>query len=309
MSIFTVPEELIGQRADSGLSKISGMSRAKLAEAIESGEVFIAGRQATKSQKLLAGQLVEINISEQKPIELKPVTDSRLKVVFEDEAIVVVDKPAGVVSHPTVGFVGPSVPEILLGLGIELSTSGASERQGVVQRLDVGTSGLMTLAKNEKSYSVLKQMFRDREVKKTYHAIVQGHLDPPSGTIDSPIGRSTKHEYKFRVAADGKPSVTHYDTLEVFPGATLVSVGLETGRTHQIRVHFDAFRHPLVGDDLYGANPKIAAKLGLDRQWLHAVGLSFRHPLSGELVSFESAYPKDLESSLEVLRSGGITFD
>ena len=309
MSIFTVPEELIGQRADSGLSKISGMSRAKLAEAIESGEVFIAGKQATKSQKLLAGQLVEINISEQKPIELKPVTDSRLKVVFEDEAIVVVDKPAGVVSHPTVGFVGPSVPEILLGLGIELSTSGASERQGVVQRLDVGTSGLMTLAKNEKSYSVLKQMFRDREVKKTYHAIVQGHLDPPSGTIDSPIGRSTKHEYKFRVAADGKPSVTHYDTLEVFPGATLVSVGLETGRTHQIRVHFDAFRHPLVGDDLYGANPKIAAKLGLDRQWLHAVGLSFRHPLSGELVSFESAYPKDLESSLEVLRSGGITFD
>ncbi len=309
MSIFTVPEELIGQRADSGLSKISGMSRAKLAEAIESGEVFIAGKQATKSQKLLAGQLVEINISEQKPIELKPVTDSRLKVVFEDEAIVVVDKPAGVVSHPTVGFVGPSVPEILLGLGIELSTSGASERQGVVQRLDVGTSGLMTLAKNEKSYSVLKQMFRDREVKKTYHAIVQGHLDPPSGTIDSPIGRSTKHEYKFRVAADGKPSVTHYDTLEVFPGATLVSVGLETGRTHQIRVHFDAFRHPLVGDDLYGANPKIAAKLGLDRQWLHAVGLSFRHPLSGDLVSFESAYPKDLESSLEVLRSGGITFD
>ena len=309
MSIFTVPEELAGQRADSGLSKISGISRAKLAEAIEAGEVFIAGKPANKSQKLNMGQLVEIKISEPTPIKLEPVSDSRLKVVFEDEAIVVIDKPAGVVSHPTVGFVGPSVPEILLGLGIELSTSGASERQGVVQRLDVGTSGLMTLAKNEKSYSILKQMFRDREVKKTYHAIVQGHLDPPTGTIDSPIARSAKHEYKFRVAGDGKPSVTHYDTLEVFPGATLVSVGLETGRTHQIRVHFDAFRHPLVGDDLYGANPKIATKLGLERQWLHAVGLEFRHPLSGDWVSFESKYPEDLESSIEILRTGGISFD
>ena len=309
MSIFTVPGELSGQRADSGLSKISGVSRAKLAEAIELGQVVIAGKPATKSQKLIEGQLVEINISEPTPMKLKPVSDSRLKVIYEDDSIVVIDKPAGVVSHPTVGFVGPSVPEILLGLGIELSTSGASERQGVVQRLDVGTSGLMTLAKNEKSYSVLKQMFRDREVKKTYHAIVQGHLDPFSGTIDSPIARSAKHEYKFRVAADGKPAVTHYDTLEVFAGATLVSVGLETGRTHQIRVHFDAFRHPLVGDDLYGANPKIAAKLGLGRQWLHAVGLSFRHPLSGDLMSFESEYPKDLESSLEILRAGGISFD
>jgi 23S rRNA pseudouridine1911/1915/1917 synthase len=306
--IFNVPEELEGQRADSGLAKITGISRARLAEAISSGGVVIDGRVCEKSQRLKNNQMVEINLVEQKPIELQPTEDERLKIVFEDEFIVVIDKPAGVVSHPTVGFEGPSVPEILLSRGIQLTTSGAAERQGIVQRLDVGTSGLMTLAKTENSYSSLKQMFRDRQVKKTYHAIVQGHLDPSSGTIDSPIGRSTKHDYKFRVAADGKPSVTHYDTLEVFPGATLVSVGLETGRTHQIRVHFDAFRHPLVGDDLYGANPKIAAALGLSRQWLHAKELSFRHPATSERVTFQSEYPDDLADALHILRTTGVSF-
>lgn len=307
--IFTVPEELDGVRADSGLAKISGLSRAKLTEAIESGGVIVDGKACDKSQKLKIGQLVEINLFEKKSPELIPIEDDRLKIVYQDNSIIVIDKPAGVVSHPTVGFDGPSVPEILLSRGIQLTTSGAAERQGIVQRLDVGTSGLMTLAKNEKSYSVLKQMFRDRKVKKTYHAIVQGHLDPSSGTIDSPIARSTKHEYKFRVASDGKPSITHYDTLEVFPGATLISIGLETGRTHQIRVHFDAFRHPLVGDDLYGANPKIAAKVGLKRQWLHATKLQFRHPETAEDVSFESDYPEDLSSALDILRTGGISFD
>ncbi|HEY7797108.1 MAG TPA: RluA family pseudouridine synthase [Microbacteriaceae bacterium] len=307
--IFTVPEDLEGLRADSGLAKISGLSRAKITEAINSGGVIVDGKACEKAQKLKTGQLVEINLAEQKPLELIPIEDDRLKIVYQDESIVVIDKPAGVVSHPTVGFEGPSVPEILLSKGIELTTSGASERQGIVQRLDVGTSGLMTLAKTENSYSVLKQMFRDREVKKTYHAIVQGHLDPSSGTIDSPIARSTKHDYKFRVAADGKPSITHYDTLEVFPGATLISVGLETGRTHQIRVHFDAFRHPLVGDDLYGANPKIASKLGLKRQWLHSTKLQFKHPTTGEQVSFESEYPEDLANALSILRSSGISFD
>jgi len=270
--------------------------------------VLVDGQVCEKSQKLKTDQLIEVRLSEQKPFELAPVEDDRLGIVYQDEALVVIDKPAGVVSHPTVGFAGPSVPEILLSRGIELTTSGAQERQGIVQRLDVGTSGLMTLAKSERSYSVLKQMFRDREVKKTYHAIAQGHIDPPSGTIDSPIARSTRHEYKFTVAAEGKPSITHFDTLEVFPGATMLEIGLETGRTHQIRVHFDAFRHPLVGDDLYGANPKIAKELGLSRQWLHSKKLSFRHPMSGEQLSFESEYPPDLAKSLEVLRTTGISF-
>ncbi|MEY4742553.1 MAG: hypothetical protein RL672_1303, partial [Actinomycetota bacterium] len=224
------------------------------------------------------------------------------KIVYEDADIVVVDKPAGVAAHPSVGWSGPTVGGALLAHGIQLTTSGAHERQGIVQRLDVGTSGLMTLAKTEIAYSRLKQAFRDRAVHKVYNAVVQGHPDPFEGTFDAPIGRHPKAEFKFAVMQGGKPSVTHYSTLEAFPAATLVEVILETGRTHQIRVHFSAFRHPLVGDTMYGADPKLAARVGLDRQWLHAVRLSFEHPTSGEQVEFTSDYPADLEHALAVLR-------
>jgi 23S rRNA pseudouridine1911/1915/1917 synthase len=190
----------------------------------------------------------------------------------------------------------------LLALGIQIATSGAQERQGIVQRLDVGTSGLMTLAKSEVAYSRLKQAFRDRTVHKVYHAIIQGLADPLAGTFDAPIGRHPKAEFKFAVMNDGKHSVTHYETLEAFPAASLVEVVLETGRTHQIRVHFSAFRHPLVGDTMYGADPKLAAKANLDRQWLHAKKLSFIHPTKGETVEFESEYPTDLAKALDLLR-------
>jgi 23S rRNA pseudouridine1911/1915/1917 synthase len=197
----------------------------------------------------------------------------------------------------------PTVPGALLSLGIQLSTSGATERQGIVQRLDVGTSGLMTLAKSEVAYSRLKQAFRDRAVHKTYHALVQGHLDPTTGTFDAPIARHPKSEFKFHVVEGGKDSVTHYETLEMLRAASLVEVILETGRTHQIRVHFSAFRHPLVGDTMYGADPTLAAKLHLERQWLHAVKLDFEHPVTGERVYFESSYPSDLVNALESLRN------
>jgi 23S rRNA pseudouridine1911/1915/1917 synthase len=160
----------------------------------------------------------------------------------------------------------------------------------------------MVLAKSERAYSVLKQAFRDRTVKKTYHALAQGHPEPASGTIDTPIARSQRHDYKFTISEDGKPAVTHYKTIELFPSAALLEVGLETGRTHQIRVHFSHFRHPLVGDPLYGADPKLAAALGLDRQWLHAKRLAFTHPISGDWVEFEADYPADLELALQKLR-------
>jgi 23S rRNA pseudouridine1911/1915/1917 synthase len=198
--------------------------------------------------------------------------------------------------------VGPSVPGVLLARGITLTTSGAQERQGIVQRLDVGTSGLMVLAKSEAAYAVLKQAFRDRAVQKTYHALVQGHPEPAEGTIDTPIARSSRHDYKFTISAGGKPAVTHYRLIELLPTAALVEVGLETGRTHQIRVHFAHFNHPLVGDDLYGSDPKLAQKLGLRRQWLHAVKLAFEHPITKQPVEFSSKYPSDLEIALEALR-------
>jgi 23S rRNA pseudouridine1911/1915/1917 synthase len=207
----------------------------------------------------------------------------------------------GVAAHPSVGWTGPTVVAGLAAAGYKIATSGASERQGIVSRLDVGTSGLMVVAKSEYAYSVLKQAFRSRNVDKKYHALVQGLPDPVVGTIDAPIGRHPSYDYKFAVMDKGKPSVTHYQVIEAFRAASLLDVHLETGRTHQIRVHFSALRHPLAGDLTYGADPKLAARLGLDRQWLHAVGLGFEHPGSGTYVSFESPYPDDLQRALERL--------
>jgi 23S rRNA pseudouridine1911/1915/1917 synthase len=224
-------------------------------------------------------------------------------IVHEDDDIIVVDKPSGVAAHPGVGWDGPTVVGHLAGIGVRISTSGAPERQGIVQRLDVGTSGLMTVAKSESAYTVLKQAFRSRRVDKTYHALVQGHPDPHTGTIDAPIARHPKHDFKFTVRADGRASLTHYATLEAHRYASLLTIRLETGRTHQIRVHLSALHHPCVGDPLYGADPTLAAKLGLGRQWLHAVELGFDHPRTGERVEFASPYPDDLRDALDLVRT------
>ena len=298
-----VPPGLAGERADAGIAKLLGLSRSACADLISQGLVLQNGTVVSKSDRLIDDAFLEVSLPAPKnQLEVVPVEVPGFKVIYQDEDIVVVDKPAGVASHPSVGWDGPTVGGALLALGIPIATSGAQERQGIVQRLDVGTSGLMVLAKSEVAYSVLKQAFRDREVHKVYHAIIQGLADPLAGTFDAPIGRHPKHEFKFAVMEGGKPSVTHYETLEAFPSASLVEIVLETGRTHQIRVHFSAFRHPLVGDTMYGADPVLAAKVGLDRQWLHAMRLSFTHPTSGEPVEFESSYPADLQHALDVLR-------
>lgn len=302
--LLQIPDGLEGARVDAGLAKMLGLSRTVVAELVEAGKVQSDSKLLAKSDRLSAGQMVEVDLEAPKNnLIINPDEVPSFKIVYQDEHIIVIDKPAGVASHPSVGWEGPTVPGALLALGIQLSTSGASERQGIVQRLDVGTSGLMTLAKSELAYSRLKQAFRDRAVHKTYHALVQGHLDPMAGTFDAPIARHPKSEFKFHVAEGGKDSVTHYETLEMLRAASLVEVILETGRTHQIRVHFSAFRHPLVGDTMYGADPTLASKLRLERQWLHAVKLSFEHPISGEQVHFESAYPVDLANALESLRN------
>lgn len=303
--LLPVPDALVGMRADQGLAKMLGVSRTRAQELLSQGLVCVSGTSISKSDALDASWLLEVTLDEKPSVaEVSAEDVPELEIVFQDENIVVVNKPAGVVSHPSLGFEGPSVPGVLLARGIQLSTSGAQERQGIVQRLDVGTSGLMVLAKGERAYSVLKQAFRDRKVSKTYHALCQGHPDPESGTIDTPIARSQRHDYKFTISEDGKPAVTHYKTLELLPGAALLEIGLETGRTHQIRVHFSHFRHPLVGDPLYGADPKLAERLRLDRQWLHAKKLGFEHPISGQWLEFEVDYPTDLQLALAQLRAG-----
>jgi 23S rRNA pseudouridine1911/1915/1917 synthase len=301
--LLPVPEGLAGERVDAGLAKLLGLSRSVCADMISEGLVSQNGKPVSKSDRLMHDAYLEVTMPEPKNrLEIVPVEVEGFKVIYQDEDIIVIDKPAGVASHPSVGWDGPTVPGALLALGIQIATSGAQERQGIVQRLDVGTSGLMTLAKSEIAYSRLKQAFRDRTVHKVYHAIIQGLADPLAGTFDAPIGRHPKAEFRFAVMNDGKHSITHYETLAAFPSASLVEVVLETGRTHQIRVHFSAFKHPLVGDTMYGADPKLAAKLNLDRQWLHAKKLSFVHPTKGETVEFESEYPADLAKALDTLR-------
>jgi 23S rRNA pseudouridine1911/1915/1917 synthase len=301
--LVQVPEGLAGSRADAGIAKLLGLSRSAVADMIASGLVQQNDALIQKSDSLIADAWLRVDLPKPKPaLELVAEEVEGLVVIYQDQDIVVVDKPAGVAAHPSVGWDGPSVGGALLAMGIEMSTSGVAERQGIVSRLDVGTSGLMVLTKTEIAYSRMKQAFRDRTVDKTYHALVQGHPDPSFGTIDAPLGRHQKHEYKFTVSPEGKPSVTHYKTLEAFSAASLLEIELETGRTHQIRVHFSAFKHPLVGDTLYGCDPKLAARLGMERQWLHAMKLGFIHPTKGEYVVFESSYPKDLSDSLAILR-------
>ena len=296
-----IPDGLDGSRVDAGLAKVLGFSRTFAAEVAEAGGVSIDGRTVDKSDRLRAGGWLEVTWAPRQEPVVVPVVVRDLGVVYDDDDIIVVDKPTGVAAHPSVGWTGPTVLGALAGAGYSVSTSGAAERAGIVHRLDVGTTGLMVVAKSERAYTGLKRAFHDREVEKIYHAVVQGHPDPLAGTIDAPIGRHPRHDWKFAVTAEGKPSVTHYETLEAFRSASLLEVHLESGRTHQIRVHMAAQRHPCVGDPLYGADPTISARLGLTRQWLHARQLSFTHPGTGEWVTFTSDYPADLQHALDVL--------
>lgn len=300
---LVIPEGLEGERVDAALARLLGFSRTRAAEIAADGAVTVDGRPMRKSDRVSAGGWLEVRMPERtgpRVAEVKPQVIQDMRIVHDDTEIVVVDKPAGVAAHPSVGWDGPDVVSGLAGAGYRISTSGAAERQGIVQRLDVGTSGLMVVAKSEHAYTVLKQAFRDRTPRKIYHTLVQGLPDPVSGTIDAPIGRHPGHDYKFAVMQSGRPSVTHYELLEAFRHLSLLEVHLETGRTHQIRVHFAALRHPCVGDPLYGSDPTIAKRLGLDRQWLHAVELGFEHPGSGEWVTFTSPYPADLRHALDV---------
>jgi 23S rRNA pseudouridine1911/1915/1917 synthase len=301
--MLPVPDGLDGLRLDAALARLFGFSRGTAAALTDAGEVSVDGVVRGRSDRVAAGSVLDVVLPEPAaPARVSPAAVPGLTVLYTDDDIVVVDKPVGVAAHPSPGWDGPTVVGGLAALGHRVSTSGAAERQGVVHRLDVGTTGLMVVAASERAYTRLKDAFRERTVQKGYHALVQGHPDPTRGTIDAPIDRHPTQDWKFAVVAGGKPSITHYDTLEAFRAATLLDVQLETGRTHQIRVHLAAVRHPCVGDLTYGADPTLAARLGLTRQWLHARRLGFPHPADGRWVEFTSPYPDDLARALSLLR-------
>lgn len=302
--VLLVPEGLNGERVDAAVARMLGLSRSRVVELIGAGHVMLDGAVINKSDRVIVGSMLEVEFDDQpRTASVRPERVEGVEIVYDDDDIVVIDKPVGVAAHPSLGWTGPDVLSHLAGAGFRISTSGVPERRGIVQRLDVGTSGLMVVAKSERAYTILKRAFRSRSVDKIYHALVQGHPDPFSGTIEAPIGRHPGADYKMAVMDQGRHSVTHYSTLEAFVAATLLEIKLETGRTHQIRVHMAAIRHPCVGDLMYGADPVLAAKLALERQWLHAARLSFIHPSSGELMQFESGYPADLQQALDVIRA------
>ena len=302
-----VPDGLAGERVDAGLSRLLGVSRTRAADLAAAGAVMVDGRPAGKSDRLVAGAWLEVDVEALDELRgdgeaIVPEPVPGMRILYEDDDLVVVDKPVGVAAHPSPGWTGPTVVGALAAAGYRVATSGAAERQGIVHRLDVGTSGLMVVAKSEHAYSALKRAFKERTVEKIYHAVVQGHPEPTTGTVDAPIGRHPTADYKFAVTSTGKASVTHYEVLEMVPAASLVEIHLETGRTHQIRVHMAALRHPCVGDITYGADPALAARIGLTRQWLHALRLGFEHPSTGRRVEVTSEYPADLETALAALR-------
>jgi 23S rRNA pseudouridine1911/1915/1917 synthase len=298
---FAVPDGLVGERVDVVVARLIGVSRSFAVEIVDAGGVTVGGLTASKSDRVPFDVTIDIEWEDKREPVIVPVVVAEMTIVYDDDDIVVIDKPPFLAAHPSLGWTGDTVVGALAGAGYRISTSGAPERQGIVHRLDVGTSGLMAVAKSEIAFSVMKRKFKQREIDKTYHAVVQGHPDPSEGTIDAPIGRHPGSSWKFAVTADGRDSVTHYSTLDSFPGASLVEVELETGRTHQIRVHMAAHRHPLVGDELYGADPTLTARLGLNRQWLHAIRLGFEHPTTGERLELEAPYPADLRIALEIL--------
>ena len=293
-----VPLGAAGRRFDQALAEMfPDYSRSRLSGWIKSGAATLDGAQVPPRQLLRGGELVRLQVELEAEVSSAP-EDIALAIVHEDEHLLVLDKPAGLVVHPGAGNPAGTLLNALLHHDPKLAEL---PRAGIVHRLDKGTSGLMVVAKSERAYTVLKDAFRERTVDKRYNALVQGYPDPMSGTVDAPIGRHPKADYKWAVRADGKDSITHYDTVEAFRRATLLEIKLETGRTHQIRVHMSALHHPCVGDLTYGADPKLAQNLGLNRQWLHAVRLAFVHPGSGERVEFSSPYPEDLQHALDLI--------
>ncbi|MBD0280920.1 MAG: RluA family pseudouridine synthase [Thermoleophilaceae bacterium] len=294
-----------GSRLDTFLATRGGAaSRAAAQRLIRTGAVTVDGRAVAKNRRLAAGDVVAVAEADTAPA--RSAADVAFEVVYEDEHLLVIDKPTGVVTHPAPGHVGTTVAEALAG---RAAGGPHPERAGIVHRLDRDTSGLLVVAKSEDAYEALRRMVRSRQIVREYVALVAGHPDARSGTIDAPIGRDRARRTTVSTRTDqARAAVTHFEVLERLARTTLLRVRLETGRTHQIRAHMAAIGHPVCGDRHYG-DGECGNRLGLDRQFLHATLLRFRHPWSGECLECESKPPVDLRRALDVARrepvSGG----
>lgn len=288
-----------GLRLDRFLAEVyPDLSRSLAQKLIQDGSVSVDGQVTKPSVRVVAGQVVKVRLPSPEPLAIEP-EPIPLKVVYDDPDLVVIDKPAGLVVHPAAGHLGGTLVNALLARYPNLSI-GASARPGIVHRLDKDTSGLIVVAKNDLAQASLATQIKERRVLKEYLALVHGHLQAPRGTIDAPIGRDPRNRKRMAVVAGGRPARTHFKVAERFAAYDLVEVQLETGRTHQIRVHFASISHPIAGDSLYGHPDR---ELGLHRQFLHAHRLGFQLPRTDEYVEFTSPLPTDLEQVLEHLRS------
>ena len=298
-----------GRRLDEVLAELAGVSRTRAAHWAEEDLVRVDGRPRSKSHRLHGGEQLAWTPPPPAPLDHLAAEDMPLVVRYEDDRLLVVAKPAGLVVHPGPGHPTGTLVNALLGRsGTRLSAGGSADRPGIVHRLDKDTSGLLLVAKDDGAHLVLSRDLAAHRVDRRYLALVQGRLPEQTGTVDAPVGRHPRDRKRMAVVAKGgRRAVTHWRALETFPAVQLVEATLETGRTHQVRVHLTWTGHPLAGDRTYGADPTLAARLGLARPFLHAWHLAFRHPTDGHQVELSEPLPDDLQSVLDRLRNRSST--
>jgi 23S rRNA pseudouridine1911/1915/1917 synthase len=297
-----VPAGRAAQRLDQVVAELAGASRAAVVRWIEAGRVLVDGRARPKSHRLEGGERLRWEPVEALASPALVPERLPLEVRFEDEHLLVVAKPAGLVVHPGAGHPTGTLVNALLGRDDpRLSSAGGAVRPGIVHRLDKDTSGLLLVAKDDRAHAALGRDLAARRIQRRYLALVQGHLEP-EGTVDAPIGRHPRDRKRMAVVPGGRRAVSHWRVLERLGGLDLVEVGLETGRTHQIRVHLSSLGHPVAGDRAYGADPRLASRLALERPFLHAWRLELDHPVSGERIELEEPLPAELEASLALAR-------
>ena len=297
---LSASEESKNQRLDAFLaSSLDGLTRSQAARLIESGEVAVNGKTAGKSYKLAGGEDIAVTLPEPEPVEAVP-QDIPLDVVYEDADVIVVNKPSGMVVHPAPGHPdGTLVNALLYHCAGTLSGVGGALRPGIVHRIDRDTSGLIIAAKNDTAHQYLSAQLADHTLARTYECIVVGKLREDRGTVDAPIARHPTDRKRMAVVAGGREAVTHWEVIARYPGYTHVRCRLETGRTHQIRVHMAYIGHPILGDTVYGAKKEVP---GLTGQCLHAVGLRFLHPRTHEVVELFCPLPEEFTRMLQKIR-------